>query len=75
MVIYCMFLIPASILPTIYMISGYYAAGIAVIASLWFLYKAIVLYKSLDDKDATKLMFASFVYLPVVLIGYLIDKL
>lgn len=75
MVIYCLFLIPASVLPTLYGISGNIAGAIALIAGIWFLYLALKLYNSLDDKDATKLMFASFVYLPVVLIGYLIDKL
>jgi protoheme IX farnesyltransferase len=68
-------LIPISLAPVYYGFAGYWAAGICLLASLLFLAQAWKLYRSLDKIDARKLMFGSFVYLPVVQLIYLIDKI
>jgi len=39
------------------------------------LYPAFMLFKTLSDKWATKLMFASFIYLPLVLMALLCNQL
>ena len=77
--IYTMFLIPISILP-VFGIAGklqlsLIAALLVVVAGLWFLTKALKLFKSLDDSDAKKLMISSFIYLPILQLIYVIDKL
>ena len=36
---------------------------------------AFRLYRTLDKSDARKLMFASFIHLPVVQIAYVLDRL
>ena len=72
--IYSVFMVPMSLVPTIFGLSGYGAAIVAGGTSIWFLWQAVRFYRSCQDKDATKVMFASFVYLPVVLLAYLIDK-
>ena len=59
-------LIPVSILPFIYGFGGYYILVVSIIAGLLFSYQAFVLVKNLDVKSAQKLMFGSFVYLPIV---------
>lgn len=77
--IYTIFLIPISILP-VFGIAGklqlsLVAALLVVIAGLWFLTKAVKLFKTLDDTEARKLMISSFIYLPILQLIYVIDKL
>lgn len=59
-------LIPVSLLPTIYGFGGYTIAGVSLIAGILFMYYAFKLYIDLEVKSAQKLMFASFIYLPIV---------
>ena len=47
----------------------------AVLAGLGFLVPAVKLWRSLDVKDARQLMFASFLYLPMVQVTYVLDKI
>lgn len=68
-------LIPISLAPVYYDYAGWWAAAVCLIASLLFLAQAWKLYRTLDKSDARKLMFGSFVYLPIVQLIYLIDKL
>ena len=77
--LYSIFLIPISILPA-FGIAGELTlstlgAVTAVVIGLWFVTKAMILFKTLDDKDAKKLMFSSFIYLPLLQLIYVIDKL
>lgn len=74
-VIYSLILIPVSMLPFIMKMSGLVSTIIVVLTGLLFLLQAYKLYRTCDTKDARKLMFASFLYLPVVFISLLIDKL
>jgi protoheme IX farnesyltransferase len=74
MFVYCLFLIPVSLLPFLFGVSGILSVWVATIAGLWFMYYAVKLFFDLQDKSATQLMFASFFYLPIVQIIYLIDK-
>ena len=55
--------------------TGVVSAVIVFVTGLLFLYQAIQLYRTCDTKKARSLMFGSFLYLPVVLIALLIDKL
>ncbi len=48
---------------------------VAVLAGLVMLVPASALYRTLDRRDARKLMFASFIYLPVVQMAYVLDSL
>lgn len=77
--IYSFFLIPLSVLPafgiTANLQLSLVAALIAVVLGLWFLTKSLILFKTLTNEDAKKLMFASFIYLPLLQLIYVIDKL
>ncbi len=68
-------LIPVSLAPVFYGYAGYWAAAVCLLASLVFLWQAWRLYGSLDKADARRLMFGSFIYLPIVQLIYLIDKI
>ncbi len=73
--LYTLFTLPASVLIYTYHISGVLYLMTAILMSIWFSYFAFRLYVSLDQKWALKLMFASFVYLPVLQVMMYIDKL
>jgi len=67
------FLIPVSWLPTYYGYGGYYVGIVSLVCSLLFLYQSFVLMRTLAIKDAKKLMYGSFIYLPVVQLMFLFD--
>jgi protoheme IX farnesyltransferase len=72
-------LIPVSLipwaLPADQPMIGNIAALVAVISGIIMSWLAWKLYKSCETADARRLMFASFIYLPVVQLFYVIDKL
>lgn len=74
-VIYAALLLPTSVLVSYLGIAGYWAMGIMLVAALVYVYYAWNLYKKCTDKAAKKLMFCSFLYLPVVLLALLADKI
>lgn len=74
-VFYAMCLIPMSILPYTLNISGYIACTVMGLMGLVYLGYAIKLYIECTDQAARKLMFASFAYLPIVLIVLVLDKI
>jgi len=71
--LYALFLIPVSLLPAVFMMSGMFYSIVAIVAGVLFAYQAYTLFKKLDVASATKLMFGSFLYLPIVQIALLID--
>ena len=76
--LYSLFLIPVSLLPWVLPMNNPMVGNVAMIvtvaAGLTFAWLAYKLYKSNEMKDAKTLMFASFIYLPVVQLIYVIDK-
>lgn len=75
MLIYALFLVPMGILPYIFKISGVVSAVVAVVCALMFAAQAYKLLKAPDVKEAKKLMFASIIYLPIVQLAYMFDKI
>lgn len=75
MLVYSLFLLPLGLTPFIFGMSGVVSAVIITLCGIGFSYFAAQLLKNLNDKAALKLMFASFVYLPVVQIALWLDKI
>lgn len=75
-VLYSAVLIPLSALPMIAMPQTYswISFGGLVIAAAWMLFNSIHFLKDTSDLKARKVMFSSFVYLPLTLISLVIDK-
>jgi protoheme IX farnesyltransferase len=71
--LFTLVLVPVSLLPTFYHFGGYYVGGVSLVMSIIFLYQAFVLMRTLEIKSARKLMFGSFLYLPVVQLMFLFD--
>lgn len=72
-VVYSLALIPFSLLPWMLEITGIVSFVIALILGLWFFFLSWKLFMTCDDKDARKLMFASFIYLPIIQFVYVFD--
>lgn len=68
-------LVPTSFWPYWSGVSGLTSAMITLVASLIFFALSVKLYRSCENKDAKQLMFASFIYLPLVQLSFVIDKL
>ena len=64
--LYNLFLIPVSLLPWVFSLTGNISAWAALILGVLFCIPAVRLLKSLEIADARKLMFASFFYLPIL---------
>jgi protoheme IX farnesyltransferase len=74
-VMYTLFAIPVGMLPWAFGLTGVWSAVVAALLGLYMLFHALRLFRSLDKADARRLMFASFLYLPVVQLAYVLDKL
>lgn len=73
--IYTMFLIPFGMLPALFHITGITSALVATVCGVLFFAQTFSLMRSGDRKSALKIMFGSFLYLPIVQIAYLLDKI
>ena len=73
--LYTFSLVPFSFLPYVFNCTNWLAPLGIFISGLIFSYQALNLYKHCKDEDARKLMFGSFIYLPVVQFSWLIDVL
>ncbi|CAL1521326.1 heme o synthase [Chitinophaga sp. MM2321] len=71
---YALLLIPAGVAPYLLKITGGISAIVAILAGLFFLYRAINLYRKNDVPAARKLMFGSYIYLTVIQLAQLLDK-
>jgi protoheme IX farnesyltransferase len=71
---YTVLLIPVSLLPLVLGISGRISAGVALVCGVIFLLMTVQLMRTQDRKAALSIMFASFLYLPIVQIALVLDK-
>ncbi|WKN30624.1 heme o synthase [Porifericola rhodea] len=72
---YALFLIPLGLLPLKFGITGVDSAIIATVCGALFLFQTFRLMADCSRKSALQIMFGSFIYLPVVQIAFLLDKL
>jgi heme o synthase len=73
--IYTLFLLPLGLLPTYFGLTGLNSGIVATICGVLFLAQTFSLMRDCSRKSALKIMFGSFLYLPIVQIAYLLDKL
>ena len=72
---YSLALIPFSLAPWLYGLTGNITLIVGSLIGGGFFLLAYRLYNSCLDSDAKKLMFASFVYLPIIQFTYVFDKI
>jgi protoheme IX farnesyltransferase len=74
-IIYSLVLIPVGTLPYLVGMSGIYSFWIVLAANLLMIWQSVRLYREMEKKAARRVMFSSYIYLPVVLLALLADKL
>jgi heme o synthase len=74
-VIYSLLMIPVGMLPFFFNMSGVVSMWILVGANLFMVIQCVRLYFNMDVKSARRVMFSSYIYLPIVLLALLADKL
>jgi protoheme IX farnesyltransferase len=73
--IYTLCLIPLGLLPATFGITGINSAVVVTVCGVLFFSQTFSLMRSGDRRAALKIMFGSFLYLPIVQIAYLLDKM
>lgn len=74
-VIYSLLMIPVGMLPFFFNMSGVVSMWILVGANLFMVIQCVRLYFNMDVKSARRVMFSSYIYLPIVLLALLADKI
>lgn len=73
-VIYSLLLLPVGIMPYFNGMSGIVSLLIIAIANVFMIGQCVRLYREMTIQSARRVMFGSYIYLPVVLLALLIDK-
>jgi protoheme IX farnesyltransferase len=74
-VIYSLLLLPIGVVPYLIGMSGLIGLIIVTIANFFMVWQCVRLYREMEVKAARRVMFSSYIYLPVVLFALLGDKL
>jgi len=72
---YSLVLIPMATVPRMIGLTGSIGMWVCILCGLMYFVASIVFYIKNDHKSARRVMFASFIYLPVVLLALVIDKM
>jgi protoheme IX farnesyltransferase len=70
--IYTVILNLVSLMPLYYGVSNIAAVSVIIPLALFFFYKSYRLFVTLDTTEARKLLYASFLYTPVVFLSYIL---
>src|SRR5450432_2574505 len=73
-VIYSLLLLPVGFLPYFNGMSGSISLIVVLIANFFMIAQCVRLYRGMSVQAARRVMFGSYIYLPVVLLALLIDK-
>lgn len=72
---YSIILIPMAIMPRVVGMSGNIGMWISIACGIMYFAASVAFYINNDHKSARRVMFASFIYLPTVLLALVFDKL
>lgn len=73
-IMYSVLMIPMGILPNYFGLTGEWSMWVVVICNLFMVLQSARLYKEMSVKAARRVMFSSYIYLPIVLLALLADK-
>ncbi len=74
-VIYSLLLLPVGVIPYMLGMSGIISLAIVLVANCFMVWQCVRLYKEMTIQAARRVMFSSYIYLPIVLLALLIDKI
>ncbi len=72
---YSLILIPMAIVPRMIGLSGNIGMWLCLLCGVMYFVASVIFYRNNDHKSARRVMFASFIYLPVILLALIGDKL
>lgn len=73
-VMYSLMMVPVGMLPYYFNISGTVSLWIVLACNLFMIIQCVRLYLEMDIRAARRVMFSSYIYLPIVLLALLADK-
>jgi len=77
---YSLLLVPVTLLPfftglsTPHSLQGLIAIGVVILANVFMIGRCISLYRTMEVKAARRVMFGSYIYLPLILLALLLSK-
>ena len=74
-IMYSVLMIPVGLLPYYFGYTGLTSAIIVMASNVFMVVQSIRLYQQMDVKAARRVMFSSYIYLPIVLLALLADKI
>lgn len=74
-IMYSVLMIPIGMAPYFIGLSGITSLWIVLACNLFMVFQSARLYKEMDVKAARRVMFSSYIYLPIVLLALLADKI
>jgi protoheme IX farnesyltransferase len=74
-IIYSLLLIPVGVIPYFIGMSGIVSQVIVALANIFMVWKCVQLYRNMNVSSARRVMFSSYIYLPIVLLALLGDKM
>ena len=74
-VMYSLMMIPCGVLPYYVGMSGTVSLWIVIACNIFMVVQCVRLYIEMDVKSARRVMFSSYIYLPIVLLALLVDKI
>jgi heme o synthase len=74
-IIYALLLVPMCALPYLVGLTGAVSLVIVTLANGFLIMQCVRLYRDMEVKSARRVMFSSYIYLPIVLLSLLSDKL
>ena len=72
---YAVMMIPVGVLPHYFGLTGIISFWIVMAANIFLVVQCVRLYIQMDVKAARRVMFSSYIYLPIVLLALLADKI
>lgn len=74
-IMYAVLMVPIGFLPHYFHLTGEWSMWVVLVANLFMVVQCVRLYQDMGVKAARRVMFSSYIYLPVVYLSLLADKL
>ena len=74
-IMYSVLMVPMGMLPNYFHFTGTISLWIVLFCNLFIVFQSIRLYNEMNAKAARRVMFSSYIYLPIVLLSLLADKI
>lgn len=73
-IMYSVLMIPVGLLPFYFGLTGQVSMWVVLVCNIFMVVQTVRLYNDMDVKAARRVMFSSYIYLPIVLLALLADK-